>query len=96
MFVKTEGSKIFIEGNIARFEDYDAVKLEVEEVRYRNNNSFTLVFKDAQSLISALVGYLIKLKRADNADITVIAQNPKLYTMLDTLALIDVLNVKKG
>jgi uncharacterized alpha/beta hydrolase family protein len=96
MFVKTEGSKITIEGNIAKFEDYDAIKLEVEEVRNRTNNSFTLVFRDAQSLISALVGYLIKLKRVDNVIMTIIAQNPKLYTMMDTLALVDVLNVRKG
>jgi hypothetical protein len=27
---------------------------------------------------------------------TIIAQNPKLYTMMDTLALVDVLNVRKG
>lgn len=96
MFLKTNGQTIYVEGNISRFEDYDAIKQEVENVRMETGDSFTLVFRDAQSLISALVGYLIKLKRVDNVDMTIIASNAKLYTMLDTLALVEILNVRKG
>lgn len=96
MDVITNGNRITVVGQVAKFDDYDKVKLAVEAVKAEGSGQVSIEFRDAQSLISALIGYLIKLVKVDRISLTVVAGNPTLHGMLDTLALIDVLNVKKG
>lgn len=96
MFVSREDYTVKVEGNTTKFDDYDIIKAEIEKAIEVSNGKVIIIFQDAQSLASALIGYLINLRRVEKVDLEIIAFNHKLYSMLDTLSLVDILNVKKG
>ncbi|XOB64584.1 hypothetical protein ACMC5R_10845 [Deferribacteres bacterium DY0037] len=96
MEIRREHNSLIISGQVSKFDDYDTVKAAVEQLRMDTDGKLTLVFNDAQTIISALIGYFIKLRRVDDIKLTIIAKNHKLYAMMDNLALVDIFNVQKG
>lgn len=96
MDIVRNGNKIEITGSVVRFEDYDMLKAATKEAVREKHNEIVLFFKDALSLNSASVGFLIKLIRVDGVKVSVKAGNPKLYELLDNLVLVDILNVSRA
>jgi len=95
MEINRNGDEIRISGSVVKFEDYDKIKLMVTEILSGGNNKLLITFEDALSINSALIGFLIKLKRVDNVDLSILTGNNRLYEMLSMLSLIESLNVNK-
>ncbi|ADD68269.1 hypothetical protein Dacet_1500 [Denitrovibrio acetiphilus DSM 12809] len=66
MEIRREHNSLIISGQVSKFDDYDTVKAAVEQLRMDTDGKLTLVFNDAQTIISALIGYFIKLRRVDD------------------------------
>ncbi len=95
MNITSEGNVINVEGSVVNFGDYDKFKSAMNLMIAQQSSGIVINFKDALTVNSALIGFLLKLKRADGIDFSIKTGNRRLYEMLDTLSLVEVLSVSK-
>ncbi len=95
---KSEGStlKLSVIGDVASIEDTAELKAEINKIFEEKSSAIVdIVFEDAASLSSALLGFLLKIIQGDKRSVTIYPKNESLYKVLGRINLIDMLNVKK-
>lgn len=95
MDIIRKGSEIYVSGNAGKIENYESVNKEIRKSLKENPGSISLVFRDAVSLNSYLISCLIQLKKLFNVEVSIKVENHKLYDLLGTLNLTEMLNVTK-
>ena len=93
MKVERTGNVVTVEGQPVKPDDNEAVKSAVREVPA--GESVELVFTDALTINSSLIGFLLKSVREDGMDISVKAVNYKLLDMLKMLSIDGLLKAGK-
>jgi hypothetical protein len=96
MEITTDGFQVTVTGTVVKYTEYEQLKGVISDVLCMNGNRIEIIFDDAATINSALIGYLIRVKMMNNAELTIKVENPKLYDMLKTLAITDVMKVEKA
>lgn len=97
--VETHGNAIHVEikGNITSIDNTETIKDTVNDVIAENRDGLIkIIFCDSGTVPSALLGFLLKIKRLDKREMEIIAQNTELYSIFENLNLVQLLNVKKS
>jgi len=94
MTIKEQGNILNIEGNIKSIEDFEQIKTAVDGV-LNVYDSIILNIKDSISLISSVIGYLMKLTKNEDKRIYVNVGSDDLYNLLDELNLVNEFFLKK-
>lgn len=95
MQIDIEGNAISVTGSVAKYEDYELIRNAASEILKTSGKKLNIVFTDALTVNSALIGFMIKTVKVDNVDLQISVGNYKLYDLFKLLSLIDQLKVKK-
>ncbi|ADD68465.1 conserved hypothetical protein [Denitrovibrio acetiphilus DSM 12809] len=90
-----DGRTIEITGNIKSLDDYDEIKNVSQSLVAKGADHITFNVLDSLSMVSSVIGYLIKLINVDNITIQVNVWDDRLYNLLDQLNLIELFNVHR-
>lgn len=96
MDIETRGNEIVISGNIKTVEDGIAIKNVLRDSVNDGQRSFNLKIIDSFSMTSSVIGCLMNLVQNDKVVISVAVYNNNLYTLLDELGLLKILNVRQA
>lgn len=96
MEIERKGNIIDVHDSVIKMEDSELIKSEIQAAIAEGSKGVELVFHDAISFNSAIIGYLIKLVRVDKVQIHIVAKNYKLHELLHNLSLTDMLNVTRS
>jgi len=90
-----DSNTIEINGNIKSLEDYNEIK-RLSQVMVSNGvTEITFNILDSLSMVSSVIGYLIKLINVDKVELHVNVWDDRLYNLLDQLNLVSLFNVQK-
>ncbi|MGD9808469.1 MAG: hypothetical protein AB7E76_12295 [Deferribacterales bacterium] len=96
MEIKATGKNVLeITGNIKSLDDYNKIKRESQSMVAHGETHITLNVVDSLSMVSSVIGYLIKMINVDGIHLTVNVWDERLYKLLDQLNLLDLFNVHK-
>ncbi|MBF0329188.1 MAG: hypothetical protein HQL10_08515 [Nitrospirae bacterium] len=95
MEVKTSGSELTITGNIKSIEDYLEIKKAVRVLIDGGAQAITVKIPESLSMTSSVIGFFLKLVRADNIKIDMFVKDDRLMSLLDTLNLTTIFNIRK-
>ena len=95
MEISNTGSTATVIGNIKSISDFQSIKKCLDEM-IQSHTTITIKVTDSISIISSVIGYLIKLIHKDNINIKMIVGDERLYDLLDELSLITTFNVKRS
>lgn len=94
MQIESKGSVVTIHGDIRTIEHSEAIKAELETI-VRDHDDLTLNIVDSSTIISSVIGYLVKLNFMHKVHLSVNVGNQRLFNMIQELELQRVLNVQK-
>ena len=96
MDIKATGKNVLeITGNIKSLDDYNMIKRHSQAIVANGETHITFDVVDSLSMVSSVIGYLIKMINVDGIHLTVNVSDERLYKLLDQLNLIDLFNVHK-
>lgn len=82
-------------GQIKSFQDYELIKDSIDDHITQGCDSITLNIEDSMSIISSVIGYLIKLVNMQKVKIFLFIKEEALFKVLDNLGLVQAFNVRK-
>ncbi|MBB5020853.1 hypothetical protein [Desulfurispira natronophila] len=94
MRIDVDDSEVTIYGAIKTISDHESIKNVLDDV-VQTHKHITIIVPESPTIISSVIGYLIKLIFMKKIQITVKVGNDSLYQMMHELELIKVLNVSK-
>ena len=86
---------IEIMGNIKSLDDYNEIKRVTQKLVVDGCTHMTINVKESLSMVSSVIGYLIKLINMDRVNLHVNVWDDRLYNLLDQLNLVMTFNVTK-
>ncbi|MCA1932668.1 MAG: hypothetical protein LDL13_03730 [Calditerrivibrio sp.] len=94
--VSIQGENVLvINGNIASLDDYVTIRDGINSVLDRGVKSVTIKIVDSKTIMSSLIGFLMKLVNHDKVSINLEVSSQELYKSLSTMKLIEVFNTRK-
>ncbi|MBF0533716.1 MAG: hypothetical protein HQK90_01790 [Nitrospirae bacterium] len=91
----TSDSELTVTGHIKTIDDYLKIKGSLSSLLEKGTNSLSIKVVDSVSMPSSLIGYLLKIVLENQIGIKLFVKDERLFTLLETLNLKDVLKVKK-
>ncbi len=91
--ITTSGNDIMVGGDVINITDYRLIKESVMNVLGNNGKYVHLIFTDAESLTSSVIGFLLKLVQKDNVELKVSVRKSNLYSLMEILGLVKIFNV---
>ncbi|MCX8027540.1 MAG: hypothetical protein N3A62_06775 [Thermodesulfovibrionales bacterium] len=88
-------SEIVIKGHIAKMENYFELKKALKTLIENGANSIKIKIPDSVTITSSAVGLFLRTINEDNVKISLIVGNDHLYSLLDSLKMLEVFNVKR-
>ena len=88
---------ITITGTIKTITNTQAIKEALKTTHEQYPEAIiNLIIKDSFIITSAVIGFLIKSIKMDKMNVYVLVHSEELYSMLDDMNLIELMNVKKA
>ncbi len=95
--VHREHIEIIVTGTIKTIANAQAIKEAVNKAHQQHPDAIiNLMIKDSFIITSSVIGFLMKSIKMDKMNLYVNVGSEELYTMLDDMNLIEVMNVRKG
>ena len=95
--VHREHIEIIVTGTIKTIANAQAIKEAVNHAYQQHPDAIiNLRIKDSFIITSSVIGFLMKSIKMDKMNLYVNVGSEELYTMLDDMNLIEVMNVRKG
>ncbi|QWR78398.1 hypothetical protein [Candidatus Magnetomonas plexicatena] len=88
-------SELAVTGHIKTIDDYLKIKGSLSGLLEKGINSLSIKVIDSVSIPSSLIGYLLKIVLENKKEIRILVKDERLFGLLETLNLVDVLKVKK-
>lgn len=88
-------NEIIIRGNISKMEDYFDLKKAVKELTENGANILNIKIPDSITITSSAVGLFLRTINEDNVKINLFIGDDKLFSLLDSLEMLNVFNVKR-
>lgn len=96
MEIKATGKNVIeIKGNIKSLDDYNEIKRHTQTMIAHGEHHIVLNVVDSLSMVSSVIGYLIKLINIDGIHVSVNVSDERLYKLLEQLSLLDLFNVHR-
>lgn len=89
------GNVLIVNGNIASLDDYVTIRDGINSILDNGAKSVTIRIVDSKTIMSSLIGFLMKLVNHDKISINMEVSSQELYKSLSTMKLIEVFNTKK-
>jgi hypothetical protein len=90
------GNELTITGNIKSIEDSMEIKKAINALKNRGAKSLLLRIRDSFSMTSTVIGHIMKLVEIDKYPVTMIAEDHRLYRLLEELSLTQLFKVSHG
>lgn len=90
---KTGNAELTITGNIKSIDDSTTIKHAINALVAGGSQRVVICVKDSFSMTSAVIGTLMKLVNHDQVDLSMTVTDHRLYTLLDSLNLIQMFKV---
>lgn len=90
-----DNSTVEIIGNIKSLDHYNEIKQTIQQMVAGGTRHLTLNVRDSLSMVSSVIGFLIKIINIDGVALNVNVWDERLYALLDQLSLIDLFHVKQ-
>jgi hypothetical protein len=94
MEIKVSNNIVDITGNIKSLDDYSLIKDSLTKIISSGEKEIVVNVRDSLSMVSSVIGYLIKIINTDGISVQVNVWDKRLYNLLDQLSLIDLFKVK--
>ncbi|PLX69564.1 MAG: hypothetical protein C0603_01155 [Denitrovibrio sp.] len=88
-----DANTIEILGNIKSLDDYNDIKISTQKLIKDGCIHMTIDIKESLSMVSSVIGYLIKMINMDKVDLHINVWDSRLYNLLDQLNLVHTFNV---
>jgi len=88
-------SLIVIRGNIKSLDDYTEIKRVSQQLISGGASHITFDISESLSMVSSVIGHLIKMINVDKVNININVTDERLYSLLEQLNLVDLFNVEK-
>ena len=85
---------IEIVGNIKSLDHYNEIKQTVQHLVSNGSKNLTINVKDSLSMVSSVIGFLIKVINVDGVALNVNVWDERLYALLDQLSLVELFHVR--
>jgi len=89
------GNKLKIEGNVKAISDYNDIKGSVDQI-IQSQKDVIVELVDSMALTSSTIGYFTKIVNVNNVTLRLYVGDERLFSLLDDLGLVQVLNVQKS
>jgi len=93
--IERVGNKLIIEGNVKSISHYNDIKGHVDQIIQTQKNVI-IELVDSMSLTSSVIGYFTKIVNVDDVTLRLYVKDERLFSLLDDLGLVQVLNVQRG
>lgn len=87
-------SEVIITGNIKSIEDSLLIKETLNGLVAQGSRNIHLRIKDSLSMTSTTIGFLMKLAHHEKIQLSITVGDPRLYSLLEELSLIQPFNVR--
>ena len=95
--VHREHVDIIVTGTIKPIANAQAIKEAISKAHQQHPDTIiNLMIKDSFIITSSVIGFLMKSIKMDKMNLYVNVGSEELYTMLDDMSLIEVMNVRKA
>ncbi|MEO5355994.1 MAG: hypothetical protein H7844_01695 [Nitrospirae bacterium YQR-1] len=91
----TGDSEVTITGHIKTIDDYLKIKDSLNSLVEKGKNYISIKIPESVSMTSSLIGYLLKLVLENKIEIKLFIKDERLYNLLETLNLVEVLKAQK-
>ncbi|MGE4318114.1 MAG: hypothetical protein AB7E96_04320 [Deferribacterales bacterium] len=83
-----------IHGNIKSLDNYNEIKQTIQQLVSGGARNLTLNVRDSLSMVSSVIGFLIKIINVDGVALNVNVWDERLYALLDQLSLVELFHVR--
>lgn len=90
-----DSTTVEIIGNIKTLDNYNEIKQTIQQMIASGTRHLTLNVRDSLSMVSSVIGFLIKIINIDGVALNVNVWDERLYSLLDQLSLIELFHVKQ-
>lgn len=90
-----DSNTVEILGNIKSLDHYNEIKQTIQQLVAGGAKHLTIDVRDSLSMVSSVIGFLIKIINVDGVAINVNVWDERLYALLDQLSLIELFHVKQ-
>lgn len=90
-----DNSTVEIMGNIKSLDHYNEIKQTIQHLVANGTRHLTLNVRDSLSMVSSVIGFLIKVINVDGVALNINVWDERLYALLDQLSLIELFHVKQ-
>jgi hypothetical protein len=91
----TGESEATITGHIKTIDDYLKIKGSLNGLVEKGKNNISIKIPESVSMTSSLIGYLLKLVLENKIEVKLFITDERLYNLLETLNLVEVLKAQK-
>ena len=93
--IERVGNKLRVEGNVKSISHYTDIKGNIDQI-IQTQKDVTVELVDSMSLTSSVIGYFTKIVNVDNVMLRLYVKDERLFSLLDDLGLVQVLNVQRS
>lgn len=83
-----------VTGEVKNLDCYSEIKKTVQECVDSGERDITIEMVDSMMITSSIIGYFTKLIHADGVRISLVVYSERLFSLLEDLNLVEMLNVK--
>lgn len=84
-----------IHGNIKSLDHYNEIKMTIQQLVGNGTRNLTINVRDSLSMVSSVIGFLIKVINVDGVTLNVNVWDERLYALLDQLSLVELFHVRQ-
>lgn len=97
MEIEIKGNnELVLTGNIKSLKDYQNIKQTMTDMINAGVDKIIIRTPESFSITSSVIGFFMKVIFQDHVKITIYVSDPRLYTILEDLQLIETFNVIKS
>lgn len=82
-------------GNIKSLDHYNEIKQTIQHLVSNGTRNLTINVRDSLSMVSSVIGFLIKVINVDGVTLNVNVWDERLYALLDQLSLVELFHVRQ-
>ncbi|MCX8085004.1 MAG: hypothetical protein N3C60_08805 [Calditerrivibrio sp.] len=91
--ITTVGNEVLVGGDVVNITDYRLIKESVLKAIGSEGKYVKVIFSDAESLTSSVIGFFLKLVQKDNIEVKMVVKKNTLMSLLEILGLVKIFNV---